>query len=108
MKQASMLRCGLKEQGSDPMQENLVRVGQKPPMNYVIACVTLFNSGITDVMLRARGQAINNIIEIVELLKKFQKNLAIKDIQIGSEDITRPDGTKATISTMEITIARGK
>ena len=88
------------------MQENLVRVGQKPPMNYVIACVTLFNSGMTDVMLRARGQAINNVVEIVELLKKFQKNLTIKDIQIGSEDITRPDGTKATISTMEITVAR--
>ena len=88
------------------MQENLVRVGQKPPMNYVLACVTLFNSGMTDVMLRARGQAINNVGEIVELLKKFQKNLAIKDIQIGSEDITRPDGAKAIISTIEITVGK--
>ena len=88
------------------MQENLVRVGQKPPMNYVIACVTLFNSGMADVIIRARGQAINNTVEIVELLRKFQKNLTIKDIQIGSEDITRPDGTKSSISTIEITIGK--
>ncbi len=75
-------------------------------MNYVIACVTLFNSGATNVILRARGQAINNTVEIVELLRKFQKNLTVKDIQIGSEDITRPDGTKSNISTIEITLAK--
>jgi len=87
-------------------QENLIRVGQKPAMNYVVACVTMFNSGKPDVMLRARGQAINNAVEIVELLKKFQKNLTIKNIEIGSEDVTRPDGTKSSISTIEITIGK--
>ncbi|MGB9023055.1 MAG: RNA-binding protein, partial [Candidatus Bathyarchaeia archaeon] len=39
-------------------QANLVRVGKKPIMNYVVACVTLFNSGADEVMVRARGQAI--------------------------------------------------
>jgi DNA-binding protein len=76
-------------------------------MNYVVACVTLFNSGADEIVLRARGQSINNAVDIVERLKKFQKNLSIKGITIGSEDVTRPDGTKASISTIEIAVRKG-
>jgi DNA-binding protein len=87
-------------------QENLVRVGKKPVMNYVVACVTLFNSGNDEIVLRARGQSINNAVDIVELLKKFQKNLQVRDINIGSEDVTRPDGTRSSISTIEIALRK--
>jgi len=88
------------------IQENLVRVGKKPVMNYVVACVTLFNSGADEIVLRARGQSINNAVDIVERLKKFQKNLSVRNISIGSEDVTRPDGTKASISTIEIAVKK--
>ena len=88
-------------------QENLVRVGKKPVMNYVVACVTLFNSGNDEIVLRARGQSINNAVDIVERLKKFQKNLQVRDINIGSEDVTRPDGTRSSISTIEIALRKG-
>lgn len=87
-------------------QENLVRVGKKPVMNYVVACVTLFNSGREEIVLRARGQSINNAVEIVEKLKRFQRNLQVKGINIGSEDVTRPDGTRASISTIEIALRK--
>jgi len=88
------------------IQENLVRVGKKPVMNYVVACVTLFNSGADEIVLRARGQSINNAVDIVERLKKFQKNLLVRNINIGSEDVTRPDGTRASISTIEIALRK--
>jgi len=88
------------------IQENLVRVGKKPVMNYVVACVTLFNSGADEIILRARGQSINNAVDIVERLKKFQKNLSVRNISIGSEDVTRPDGTRASISTIEIAVKK--
>jgi DNA-binding protein Alba len=39
-------------------------------------------------------------------LKRFQKNLLVRDISIGSEDITRPDGTRASISTIEIALRK--
>ena len=83
-----------------------MRVGKKPVMNYVVACVTLFNSGKDEIVLRARGQSINNAVDIVERLRKFQKNLQVRDISIGSEDITRPDGTRASISTIEIALRK--
>ena len=86
---------------------NLVRIGKKPVMNYVTACVTLFNSGSEEVMVRARGQAIEKAIDTVQMLRRgFLKNVNIRSINLGSEDITRLDGTRGNISIIEITMSR--
>lgn len=90
-------------------QANLVRIGKKPIMNYVTACVTLFNSGNGEVMVRARGQTIEKAIDTVQMLKRgFLKNVLVKSIQLGSEDVTRFDGTRGNISTIEITLLHGE
>lgn len=86
---------------------NLVRVGKKPIMNYVVACVTLFNSGAEEVMVRARGQAITKAVETVLMLRNsFIKDLEIEEIRIGSEEVTRQDGTRGSISTIEIMLEK--
>lgn len=86
---------------------NLVRIGKKPIMNYVTACVTLFNSGNEEVMVRARGQAIETAIDTVQMLRcGFLKNVNIQSINLGSEDVTRLDGTRGNISIIEITLSR--
>jgi DNA-binding protein len=88
-------------------QANLVRVGKKPIMNYVVACVTLLNSGAEEIMVRARGQAITKAVETVLMLRNsFLKDLEIEDIKIGSEEVTRLDGTRGSISTIEITLGK--
>ncbi len=88
-------------------QANLVRIGKKPLMNYVVACVTLFNSGAEEVMVRARGQAIAKAVDAVLMLRdSFLKNLEIEDIAIGSEEVTRQDGSRGTISTIEILLGK--
>ncbi len=90
-------------------QPNLVRIGKKPVMNYVTACVTLFNSGNGEVMVRARGQTIEKEIDTVQMLRhSFLKNVLVKRIQLGSEDVTRFDGTRGNISTIEITLSQGE
>ena len=90
-------------------QPNLVRIGKKPIMNYVTACVTLFNSGNGKVMVRARGQAIEKAIDTVQMLKhSFLRDVLIKSINLGSEDVTRYDGTRGNISTIEITLSQGE
>lgn len=86
---------------------NLVRIGKKPIMNYVTACVTLFNSGNEEVMVRARGQAIEKAIDTVQMLKRgFLKDVNVKSINLGSEDVTRLDGTRGNISIIEITLSQ--
>ena len=88
-------------------QGNMVRIGRKPLISYVVACVTLFNSGKGEIMIRARGRAIPKAIETVGMLKRsFFKELMIKSVDIGSEDITRYDGRGTSVSIIEITLTR--
>ncbi|KPV65287.1 MAG: DNA/RNA-binding protein Alba [Candidatus Bathyarchaeota archaeon BA1] len=86
--------------------ENVVFIGAKPVMNYVVACVTLFNVGVKEITMKARGRAIIRAIDAAELLKRaFIKDLEIKTIEIGTEEVTRPEG-KRNLSTIEITLRR--
>jgi DNA-binding protein len=81
-------------------------MGMKPIMNYVVACLTLFNSGAETVRIRARGKHINKAVDSVELLRRiFLKDAVIKNIKIGTDDLVREDGKDAKVSTIEIEIA---
>lgn len=87
-------------------KRNLVVMGMKPIMNYVVACITLFNSGAETVRIRARGKHINKAVDSVELLRRiFLKDAVIKNIKIGTDDLVREDGKDAKVSTIEIEIA---
>src|SRR5881409_4257946 len=84
---------------------NIVRIGKKPIMNYVIACVTLFNTGVPEVMVRARGQSITKAVETVETLRRaFFKNVKVQSVDIGTEEVQREDGSKIMLSTIEINL----
>jgi len=84
--------------------ENVVFVGQKPAMNYVLACVSLMNRGVEEIILKARGKAIIKAVDAVELLKRsFIQGLEIKGIHIGTEEVNRQEGKKR-VSSIEITV----
>jgi DNA-binding protein len=88
------------------LQENVVFIGKKPVMNYVIACLTLFNTGGREVCVKARGRAISIAVDTIEVLRRsFVKDLAIKGIKIGTEEVTREEG-KSNVSTIEITVTK--
>ena len=85
---------------------NIVLVGHKPVMNYVVACVTFFNQGVNNISLKARGRAISTTIDTVELLKRaFVKDLIVKNINIGTEAVERED-RKSNVSTIEIYVEK--
>jgi len=89
--------------------ENTVFIGKKPVMNYVVACLTFFNSGANSVVVKARGRAISRAVDTVELLRRaFVKNVKIESIDMGTEEITREDNRKSNVSTMEITLTRSE
>jgi DNA-binding protein len=89
--------------------ENTVLIGRKPVMNYVIACLTFFNSNAEKVVLKARGRAISRAVDTVELLRRaFVKNVDIENIEIGTEEITREDNRRSNVSTIEIALAKSK
>jgi len=85
---------------------NVVLVGKKPVMNYVVACVTFFNQGINNIVLKAGGAAIRKAVDVVELLKRaFVKDLVVKNISIGTEVVER-ESRKSNVSTIEISIEK--
>lgn len=89
--------------------ENTVLIGRKPVMNYVIACLTFFNSNAEKVVIKARGRAISRAVDTVELLRRaFVKNVEIENIEIGTEEITREDNRRSNVSTIEIALAKLK
>jgi len=87
----------------------VVYVGTKPIMSYVIACLTSFNAGEREVCVKARGRAISRAVDTIELLRRsFLKGLGIKEIKIGTEEITREQGRRSNVSTIEITVAKSE
>ena len=89
--------------------ENVVYVGQKPPMNYVLAVVTQFNSGSDEVILKARGRAISTAVDAAEITRnRFFTDAELKEVKIGTESITNEEGRTSNVSSMEICLAKKK
>lgn len=89
------------------VSENTVFVGRKPVMNYVVACMTFFNSGSQKVVVKARGRAISRAVDTVELLRRvFVKDLQLQGISVGTEQVTRGEGQKSSVSATEITVTK--
>jgi DNA-binding protein len=92
---------------STPTLKNTVIVGKKPVMNYVMACVTLFNDGTKSVIIKARGQAISNAVDTVQLLRRaFVEDLNIQSIDIDTDELSRDGGYKTHVSTIDIVISK--
>lgn len=102
----------MSEMNSSTKEPNIVYVGRKPPMNYVLGIITSFSgSNIEEVTLKARGQAITTAIDAVEIARrKFLKNLNVKNIAIGTEEMPPRQGESRSrmISTIDITLTQNQ
>jgi DNA-binding protein len=89
---------------------NIIYVGNKPPMNYVTAIMALLHSGsFTEVILKARGNAISRAVDAAEIThNRFMTNMEVKKIDIGTEAVTNEDGRKSNVSSIEICLAMKK
>ncbi len=87
--------------------DNVVFIGIKPVMNYVLAVITQFNQGTGDVTLKARGRAISRAVDVAEITKnRFLQGLAVKNIAIGTEEVQGERGA-INVSTIEIALGKG-
>ena len=97
----------MKEKRTD---ENVIYVGKKPPMSYVLAVVTQFNSGSTEVIIKARGRSISTAVDTAEIVRnRFVIDAELKDIKIGTEVITNEEeGRTSNVSSIEIYLTKKK
>jgi DNA-binding protein len=90
-------------------EPNTVFIGQKPPMNYVLAVITLFSAGNNKVTLKARGQSITTAVDAAEITRhRFMKDLSIGKITLGTEEMPPREGESRpmNVSTIEITLTK--
>ena len=86
--------------------DDVVYVGNKPVMNYVLAVVTQFNGGTNNVTIKARGRAISRAVDVAEVVRnRFLNDVEVKDILISTEKVTSDRG-ETNVSAMEITIGK--
>jgi archaea-specific DNA-binding protein len=90
------------------LKDNIVFVGNKPVMNYVLAVVTQFNNGASEVAIKARGKAISRAVDTAEIaLNRFLENVSKKEI-ITSTEMIDTDSGKTNVSSIEIVLANQK
>ena len=83
--------------------ENVVYIGNKPVMNYVLAVVTQMNNGISEVTLKARGRAISRAVDVAEIVRnRFILDADLGSINISTEEVTNNEGTNSNVSAIEI------
>jgi len=90
-------------------ENNAVLVGNKPVMNYVLTCITLFHSGAREVNVKARGRSISRAIDVAEVVRRrFLPDVKVKKVGIGTDqfEAREADGTSTNVSTIEITLQR--
>ena len=84
--------------------ENVIYIGNKPPMSYVLAVVTEFKKDNADeVIIKARGRAISRAVDTAEIVRnRFVTDAVVSDIQIGTESMTNDEGRTHNVSSIEI------
>ncbi|HIH00152.1 MAG TPA: DNA-binding protein Alba [Thermoplasmata archaeon] len=90
--------------------ENVIYVGKKPPMSYVLAVVTQFNTtGSDEVFIKARGRSISTAVDTAEIVRnRFITDAKIKEIKISTESVTNEEGRTSNVSSIEICLTKKK
>ncbi len=91
-------------------EPEVVFIGNKPPMSYVMAVMTALSSGaITEITLKARGRAITTAVDVAEITcKRFMKDLRVTAIGLGTEEMPAREGDNGprNVSTLDIKLAK--
>jgi len=84
-------------------EENIVYIGNKPVMNYILAVVTQMNGGTSEVILKARGRSISRAVDVAEIVRnKFILDVKIGAIDISTEEVSNKEGSNSNVSAIEI------
>ena len=91
-------------------ESDVIFVGNKPPMAYVLAIITAFSGGSAkEITLKARGQAITTAVDTAEITRcRFLKDLKLGKIVIGTTEMPPREGESRSrmVSTIEITLSK--
>ncbi|MEE9323887.1 MAG: DNA-binding protein Alba [Candidatus Aenigmarchaeota archaeon] len=86
--------------------DNVVFVGKKPTMSYVLAVITQFSEGAKEVHIKARGRSISRAVDVLEVVRNRFVNDAKHEIEVGTEKITGDNNVELNVSTIDIKLTK--
>ncbi len=88
-------------------EDNVIYVGKKPAMAYVLAAITQFNEGKTEVRIKARGKSISKAVDVAEIVKnKFMSDVKTDSVTIGTDSVKGQNNEDINVSTIEIVLKK--
>jgi DNA-binding protein len=88
------------------VDDNVVFVGKKPTMSYVLAVITQFSEGAKEVHIKARGRSISRVVDVVEVVRNRFVSDVKHDIVIGTEKIMGENNAELNVSTIDIKLTK--
>lgn len=85
---------------------NMVFVGKKGAMAYVLAVNTQFNEGAKDVTVKARGKSISRAVDVAEIVRNQSSEVKLDSIDISTEEVETEDGRPLKISAIAIKLKK--
>lgn len=88
-------------------EENIVFVGKKGTLSYVLAVVNQVQRGNKSVIIKARGKAISRAVDVAEIAKiKYLKGFEILQTKLSTEELDTTEGKSMKVSAIEITLGK--
>ena len=97
-----------KASNEPPRDPNTIYVGKKRVMNYVLACMTVLQSGSDTVSIKARGRSISTAVDVSQILtRRFTQGITVKSISIATEQVpNRETNELNNVSSIEIEMGK--
>lgn len=95
------------ENTNEHYDKTLMYIGKKSSMNYVLAINSRMTEGLDEMTIKARGKNISKAVDVAEIVtNRFITDANDDQVKISTEEITRENGTKTNVSTIEIVIKK--
>ncbi len=90
------------------LSKNIVFIGRKPVMAYVMAVMTAFKDHPNKVIIKARGRSISTAVDVAEVTKNNYLNNITNTVLLGTEKLETEEGGTRNVSTIEITLNKSQ
>jgi DNA-binding protein len=88
-------------------ESNIVYIGRKPVMTYVLVLIERLNNVKSgNILIKARGRAISTAVDTVEVAKRLLGEVFEISVDIGTEELTQLEGGVRNVSAMEINLTK--
>ncbi len=69
------------------VEENVIIIGKKPVIDYVLTAILLFNEGYDEVVIKGQGNNVSKAVDVYNALKnRMQDGVELISVNIDSKE----------------------